>query len=152
MAELKGGETIRFFKALGLFLLYAALTFIFVGIAGYVFGDVLAFEENAVYGSLFVIIILFWSGYLLSKKGYKNKIGIVFFSIGIILDQIMISSPYDTREEYAAARVFIIYGIVAGVYLILRKSRLSRIFGIITIIISVFSMLLGAVFLWMKTP
>jgi len=142
----------KFFKALGLLILYVFLTFVFLVVAGYIFNNFLGFSEATVYGSIFSIIILFWGGYLLSQKGYKNTIGIIIYTIGVLYNFMIIASPYDTREEYAATRILILFSLASGIFLRFRPGKVSKMIGMLIIIISILSMLLGAAFLWMKTP
>ncbi|TSC96413.1 MAG: hypothetical protein Athens071426_193 [Parcubacteria group bacterium Athens0714_26] len=102
-------------------------------------------NENVAIGIPEILVFYFWGGYFLRKHGWSKALGIVLFIIAIALNFVFISSPYNTASEFKATRVFLLFPFLAGIFLILQKGKISRLMGVLVIILTVLDALLGAV-------
>jgi len=144
------GKIKSFLKSFGFFILYLFLTLLIVGTLIYLLGTVWGLNNNVTGGVPFLLICYFWGIFFLRKQGFKKFLGIALFTLGVLLNLLLVSSPYNKQAEFISTRIFIIPAIGAGIFLIFRQSIASRIFGILLVIISIFAALLGAVFMWTK--
>lgn len=103
-------------------------------------------NENVNIGIPVILMFYFWGGYFLRKQNWSKVLGIVLFLTAIILNCIFISSPYDTASEFKATRVFLLFPLLASIFLILRKGKISRLMGILVIFLTILSAFLGSAF------
>ncbi|MDO9231145.1 MAG: hypothetical protein Q7U36_01540 [bacterium] len=103
-------------------------------------------NENVSVGIPGIFMFYFWGGYFLRKQGWSKVFGVVLFLMAILLSFVFISSPYDTASEFKATRVFLLFPLLASIFLILRKGKISRLMGIVLIIFTILSAFLGSVF------
>ena len=139
-----------FFKGFGFFVLYLFLTLLVSGILVYLLGTVWKQNNNVVGGVWYSVVGYFWGIFFLQKQGFKKIVGIVLFTLAVLVNLMLIASPYDSQAEFISTRIFIATALGAGIYLIFRRSIASRIFGILLVIVSIFAGLVGAVFMSAK--
>lgn len=120
-------------------LITVILTVSFVSILNY-----FKLNENVAIGIPVILMFYFWGGYFLKKQGWSKVLGIVLFLMAIVLNFVFISSRYNTAGEFKATRVFLLFPLLASIYLILRKGKISRLMGVLVIILTVIGALLGA--------
>ncbi len=100
-------------------------------------------NENVAIGIPVILVFYFWGGYFFKKRGWSKALGVVLFLIAIALNFIFISVPYNTASEFKATRVFLLFPLLAGIFLILQKGKISRLMGVLLIILTVLGALLG---------
>lgn len=127
---------------LAVFILVTCIIFIFLASVLQYF----KLNESVVFGVPLILVLYFWGGYFLRKHGWSKVFGIVLFLMAIALNFVFISSPYDTASEFKATRVFLPFLLLASIFLILRKGKILRLMGILVIILTILSALLGLVF------
>ncbi len=132
-------------KKIGLWVFYVLGTFVlFIFLT-----SVLRYfnlNEDVAIGIPEILVFYFWGGYFLRKHGWSKALGIVLFIIAIALNFVFISSPYNTASEFKATRVFLLFPFLAGIFLISQKGKISRLMGILVIILTVLGAFLGAAF------
>ena len=135
-------ELLKKIGLLAVFILVTCIIFIFLASVLQYF----KLNESVVFGVPLILVLYFWGGYFLRKQGWSKAFGIVLFIVAIALNFVFISSPYDTASEFKATRVFLLFPLLASIFLILRKGKISRLMGVLVIILTVIVALLGAVF------
>lgn len=97
-----------------------------------------------------LLVLYFWGSFFLFKQKWTKALGVILFLLAYIWNFIMMASPYDTQEEFKSTRIFILFGLAAGTFLIFRRSITSRIFGILIIITTILAALMGSIFMSTK--
>jgi|GEM_PF-953662 len=134
-------------KLIAKIILFLVLTIIVWFLAIYIFGVVLKLNNNVSGGVAYLLVFYPWGIYFLNKEKFLKIIGIVSFTLGVMFNLLLVASPYDTNAEYASTRAFALSALAAGIYLICRKSVPSKIFGILLLIITILSFILGFFFM-----
>jgi len=135
------------FKLIVKIILFVILTIIAWALAIYILGEVFKQNNNVSGGVAYSIVFYPWGIYFLNKKRALKIFGVILFSLGVMLNLLLIASPYDTNAEYASTRFFALPALAAGIYLICRKTVASRILGILLLIITVLNFILGLFFM-----
>jgi len=150
MTEQKCGKIISFLNSFGLFILFLFSTLLIAGILVYLLGNIWGLNNYLTAGVPYLLIGYFWGVFFLQKQKLKKIVGIIMFTLTVLINLLLVSSPYNNKTEFISTRVFIITALGSGIFLIFRQSIVSRIFGILLLIISIFAALLGAVFMSAK--
>ncbi len=132
-------------KKTGLWAVFILITAILTISFGFVL-NYFKLNENVAIGIPAILVFYFWGGYFLRKHGWSKVLGIVLFIAAIALNFVFISSPYDTASEFKATRVFLPLPLLASIFLILRKGKISRLMGVLVITLTLLSAFLGAAF------
>lgn len=83
-----------------------------------------------------ILVFYFWGGYFLRKQGWSKAFGIVLFLIAIALNLVFINPTYVTNE-FKATIVFLLFPLLASIFLILRQGKLLRLLGVLVMILIV---------------
>ena len=102
--------------------------------------------ETVAIGVPEIIVLYFWGGYLLRKHSWRKIVGTALFSLAVVLNLIFVSSPYDTAEEFRETRIFLLPLFLSGIFLVMQKGKLSRLMGVLVIILTIVGALWGATF------
>ncbi|NQV00803.1 MAG: hypothetical protein HQ537_01625 [Parcubacteria group bacterium] len=132
-------------KKIGLWAVFILITYILTTSFRFIL-NYFKLNKDVAIGIPGILVFYFWGGYFLRKHGWSKTLGIVLFIVAIALNFVFISSPYDTASEFKATRVFSLFPLLAGIFLILRKGKISRLMGTLVIILTILSALLGLVF------
>lgn len=143
-------KSINVLKGFGFFILYLFLTLLVAGILVYLFISVWKQNNFVAAGVPYLLIGYFWGIFYLGKHGFRKFVGIVFFTLAVLMNLLLIAIPYNAQTEFISTRFFILTALGSGIYLIFRRSVTSRIFGILILIISILAALLGSVFMSTK--
>lgn len=139
-------------KLIGKIILFLSLTIIVWFLAIYIFGEVLKLNNNVSGGAAYLLVLYFWGTYFLYKEKILKIFGIILFTLGVLINLMLIASPYDVRIEYATTRIFILPALAAGIFLVCRKGVANKIFGILLLLTTIFSFLLGLFFMIGNLP
>jgi hypothetical protein len=139
-------------KLIGKIILSLSLTVIFWFTAIYILGEIFKLNNNVSGGVAHLSVLYFWGIYFLNKENFLKILGGIFFTIGVLINLILIASPYEIQIEYATTRIFVIPALAAGIYLVFRHSIASKVFGILLLITTIFCFLLGLFFMIGNLP
>lgn len=92
----------------------------------------------------------FWGIFYLYKHGFRKVIGSILFTVSVLMNLILVATPYDTQAEFVSTRMFTVSALGASIFLIFRRSNFAKITGILLLIISIFSLFLGAILMMAK--
>lgn len=140
------------FKLIGKIILGSVLTILYWFLAIYILGELLKFNNNVSGGMAYLGVFYFWGIYFLAQKNYWKILGIISYVLAVLFNLVLIASPYDNNTEYASTRFFTLISLAAAIYLICRKEIASKVFGIILIIITILSFVLGFFFMVGNMP
>ena len=132
-------------KKIGLLMASVLVTFILFIFLGFVL-QYFNLDETVAIGIPEILVFYFWGGYFLRKQGWSKTLGNILFLIAIALNLVFISSPYDTANEFKATRVFLLFSLLASIFLILQQSKLLRLLGALVIILTVLGAFWAAIF------
>lgn len=130
-------------KLIAKVIMFLVLTIIVWFLMIYIFGEVYKFNNNVSGGIAYSVVFYPWGIYFLNKEKALKTFGKILFTLGAILNLILVASPYDTNAEYASTRIFVLPALAAGIYLICRKSIGLKKYGISLLIITVLCFLMG---------
>ncbi len=103
-------------------------------------------NETVVVGMLGISVFYFWGIYFLKKHGWSKALGIILFLLAVFFNFVLVSSPYKTASEFKSTRIFLLPLFLASIFLIMRQSRWSRLFGMLLIILTIMGAFMGAIF------
>lgn len=141
------GGVIKTFKLIFKIILLFILTVIVWAVAIYILGEVYKQNNNVSGGVAYSIVLYPWGIYFMNKSGGQKILGVILFTLAVLSNFLLIASPYDTNAEYASTRFFALPAIAAGIYLICRKTVASKILGILLLVATVLSFVLGLLFM-----
>lgn len=132
-------------KKVGYCAVFILITFFLAISFGFILNH-FKLNNNVSVGIPGILMFYFWGGYFLRKQDWSKVLGIVLFLMAILLNFVFISSFNNTASEFKATRVFLLFPLLASIFLILRKGKISRLMGILLIILTILSALLSSAF------
>ena len=135
------------FKLLLKIILYLVITvivwFAVIGILGGGF----KLNNNVSGGVAYLSVLYFWGIYFSRKEKFIKIFGIILYTLGVLINLVLVASPYDNKAEYASTRIFTLPALAAGIYLICRHEAAAKVFGILLVIFTILSFGFGFFFM-----
>jgi len=135
------------FKLIAKIILFTVLTIVVWFLAIYILGEVFKLNNNVSGGVAYSLVFYPWGIYFMNKERGLKIFGTVLFTLGVLSNLLLVASPYDDNAEYASTRFFALLTIAAGIYLICRKEKVSKIFGILLLVATILNFILGLFFM-----
>lgn len=88
-------------------------------------------------------VFYFWGVWFTLKEGWRRVIGVIILLPGLFYNLLMLASSGDSQSEFNWSRLFVLFGLAAGIFLLFRPSKFLRIFGIIVGGLTVLAMIFG---------
>ncbi len=129
-------------KKIGLWVGWVAITFVLFILLTFLLNH-FALEPVVVGLVPITLVFYFWSCYFLTKSRWWKLIGIILFSITILFNLVCLLPGYPTASAFAATRILGLFPLLAGIFLILQKGKLLRLFGVLVILVNIAVFLLS---------